>query len=92
MSEISAQLVKQLREATGAGMMECKKALVEANGNLEEAIVILRKRGLASAAKKSSRATKQGLIVTHLGLLFWETRFVSATLAFPGLKPSLEER
>ncbi|BDC51870.1 elongation factor Ts [Bryobacterales bacterium F-183] len=67
MSEISAQLVKQLREATGAGMMECKKALVEANGSLEEAIVILRKRGLASAAKKSSRATKQGLIVTQLG-------------------------
>jgi elongation factor Ts len=66
MSEISAQLVKQLREQTGAGMMECKKALVEANGNVEEAVVILRKRGLASAAKKSSRATKQGLIVTHL--------------------------
>lgn len=58
MSEISASLVKQLREQTGAGMMECKKALVEANGSVEEAIVILRKRGLASAAKKSARATK----------------------------------
>jgi elongation factor Ts len=67
MSEISASLVKQLREQTGAGMMECKKALVEANGSVEEAIVILRKRGLASAAKKSSRATKQGLIVSLVG-------------------------
>jgi len=67
MSEISASLVKQLREQTGAGMMECKKALVEANGSVEEAIVILRKRGLASAAKKSSRATKQGLIVAQVG-------------------------
>jgi elongation factor Ts len=66
MSEISASLVKQLREQTGAGMMECKKALVEANGSVEEAIVILRKRGLASAAKKSARATKQGLIVAKV--------------------------
>ncbi len=66
MSEISAALVKQLREQTGAGMMECKKALVEANGSVEEAVVILRKRGLASAAKKSSRVTKQGLIVAKL--------------------------
>ena len=66
MSEISAQLVKQLREQTGAGMMECKKALVEANGNLEESVVILRKRGLASAAKKATRATKQGQIVTKI--------------------------
>jgi elongation factor Ts len=65
MSEISAQLVKQLREQTGAGMMECKKALVEANGNLEEAVVVLRKRGLASAAKKATRITKQGLIVAR---------------------------
>ena len=51
--EISAQLVKQLRERTGAGMMECKKALVEAKGDLGEAEVVLRKAGIASAAKKS---------------------------------------
>lgn len=66
MAEITAQLVKELRERTGAGMMECKKALVEANGDLAEAEVILRKRGVAAAAKKSSRATKQGLIGSYL--------------------------
>jgi len=62
MAEISAQLVKQLRDLTGAGMMECKKALVEANGDFEEAQVILRKRGLATAAKKASRSAREGLI------------------------------
>ena len=62
MAEISAQLVKQLRERTGAGMMECKKALVEANGDLERREVVLRKRGIASAGKKESRSTKQGVI------------------------------
>lgn len=66
MAEISAQLVKQLREKTGVGMMECKKALVEANGNEEEAISILRKRGIASAVKKESRSTKQGVIAAHV--------------------------
>ena len=62
MADISATLVKQLRDITGAGMMECKKALVEASGDVSEAQVILRKRGLASAAKKSGRSAKQGLI------------------------------
>jgi len=62
MAEISAQLVKQLREKTGAGMMECKSALVEAKGDLGEAEVVLRKRGLASAAKKAARSTRQGLV------------------------------
>ena len=62
MAEITAQLVKQLREKTAAGMMECKSALVEAKGDLAEAEVVLRKRGLASAAKKAARSTKQGLI------------------------------
>ena len=66
MPEITAQLVKELRERTGAGMMECKSALVEANGNLAEAEVILRKRGIASAAKKASRATRQGLIGSYI--------------------------
>src|SRR3974377_2097108 len=66
MAEISAQLVKQLRERTGAGMMECKSALTEAKGDLAEAEVVLRKRGIASAGKKSSRATKQGLIGTYI--------------------------
>src|SRR3954452_7039012 len=66
MAEISAQLVKQLRDRTGAGMMECKKALQEANGNLDEAEVVLRKRGIASAGKKESRSTKQGLISSYI--------------------------
>src|SRR5580698_5618978 len=64
--EISAQLVKQLRERTGAGMMECKKALVEAKGELGEAEVVLRKQGIASASKKASRSTKQGVIGTYI--------------------------
>lgn len=64
--EISAQLVKQLRERTGAGMMECKKALVEAKGELAEAEVVLRKQGIASAGKKSSRTTKQGVIGSYI--------------------------
>lgn len=64
--EISAQLVKQLRERTGAGMMECKSALVEAKGDLGEAEVVLRKKGIASAAKKSGRAAKQGVIGSYI--------------------------
>jgi elongation factor Ts len=66
MAEITAQLVKELRERTGAGMMECKSALVEAKGNLGEAEVVLRKRGQASAAKKATRATKQGMIGSYI--------------------------
>jgi elongation factor Ts len=64
--EISAQLVKQLRERTGAGMMECKGALVEAKGDLAAAEVVLRKKGIASASKKSSRSTKQGVISSYI--------------------------
>src|SRR5258705_2777201 len=66
MAEITASLVKALRERTGAGMMECKSALVEAKGDLAEGEVVLRKRGIASAHKKASRATKQGLIGTYI--------------------------
>jgi elongation factor Ts len=66
MAEITAALVKELRERTGAGMMECKKALVEAKGDIGEAEVILRKHGIAAAGKKSSRATKQGLIGSYI--------------------------
>ena len=65
-TEIPAKLVKALRDATGAGMMECKAALQEANGNIEEATLILRKRGLAQAAKKSGRATSEGLIGSYI--------------------------
>jgi len=66
MAEIPASLVKQLRDLTGVGMMECKAALQEANGNIEEATTILRKRGLAQAAKKSGRSTSEGLIGSYI--------------------------
>lgn len=65
---ITATLVNTLREKTGAGMMDCKKALVEANGNLDEAETILRKKGVASAAKKAGRAANQGLIESYIHL------------------------
>ncbi len=64
--EITAAMVKNLRELTGAGMMECKAALTEANGNLEEATTILRKRGLAQATKKAGRSTNEGLIGSYI--------------------------
>jgi elongation factor Ts len=63
---ITADMVKKLRDQTGAGMMECKNALSEANGDFEEATTILRKRGLASAAKKVGRATSEGLIASQV--------------------------
>ena len=66
MPEITAALVKQLRDQTGAGMMECKAALTEANGNMEEATTLLRKRGLAQAAKRAGRATAQGVIGSYI--------------------------
>jgi elongation factor Ts len=96
--EISAQLVKQLRERTGAGMMECKKALVEAKGELAEAEVVLRKQGIASAGKKSSRSTKQGVIGSYihpgaqLGVLIevnCESDFVARTVDFQELVKDL---
>jgi elongation factor Ts len=92
--EIPATLVKTLRDRTGAGMMECKAALKEANGDLEEATTILRKRGLAQAAKKSGRATSEGLIGTYLHLggkigvlveLNCESDFVARTEDFQSL-------
>lgn len=94
MAEISAQLVKQLRERTGAGMMECKSALVEAKGDLGEAEVVLRKRGIASASKKAARSTRQGVIGAYihpgsqLGVLIevnCESDFVARTGEFQAL-------
>jgi elongation factor Ts len=64
--DITAAMVKKLRDATGAGMMECKAALGEANGNMEEATTILRKRGLAQATKKAGRSTNEGLIGSYI--------------------------
>ena len=66
MAEISASLVKELREETGVGMMECKKALVEANGDKAAAVKILRESGMAIAAKKASRTAKQGIIAAEI--------------------------
>jgi elongation factor Ts len=63
---ITAQMVNDLRGATGAGLLDCKKALTEANGNFEEATTILRKKGAATAAKKADRATNQGLIESYI--------------------------
>src|SRR5829696_2654624 len=68
MANISAEQVKQLRDKTGAGMMECKAALTEANGDLEDAVTLLRKRGLAQAAKRAGRATAQGMVGTYIHL------------------------
>jgi elongation factor Ts len=63
---ITAEQVKVLRDRTGAGMMECKAALTETGGNVDEAITVLRKRGLAKAASRSGRATKQGAVGTYI--------------------------
>jgi elongation factor Ts len=96
--EISAKLVKELRDRTGAGMMECKKALVEANGNLAEAEIILRKHGIASASKKSARTTRQGIVGSYIhpgaqiGVLVevnCESDFVARTDDFQGLVKDL---
>jgi len=64
--KITAQMVKQLREMTGAGMMDCKKALQEADGDFDKAIKILREKGLAKAAKKAGRAAKEGMIHAYI--------------------------
>lgn len=94
MAEIPAALVKQLRERTGAGFMECKKALAEANGNLDEAETILRKRGVSVAQKKAGREANEGLVGTYvhtgskLGVLVevnCESDFVARTDDFQGL-------
>ena len=95
---ISAELVKKLRDRTGAGMMECKAALQEANGDLEEAATILRKRGLAQAAKKSGRSASEGLIGSYIHLggkigvlveLNCESDFVARTDDFQNLLKEL---
>ena len=66
MSQISASLVKELRERTGAGMMDCKRALEDANGDLEVATRLLREKGMASAAKRAGRATTEGRVADHV--------------------------
>ena len=98
MAEISAQMVKELREATNAGVLDCKKALQESNGDFEAAVEILRKKGLATAAKKASRDTNEGLVGTYIhagskvaGMvaLNCETDFVARTDRFQQLARDL---
>src|SRR5215216_1199457 len=67
-TEIDPQLVKQLREKTNAGFMDCKRALVESSGDLVKAESILRTKGIASAGKKSSRVTKEGIVASYIHL------------------------
>jgi elongation factor Ts len=67
-TEIDPKLVKQLREKTNAGFMDCKRALVESSGDLEKAETILRTKGIASAAKKATRATKEGIVASYIHL------------------------
>ena len=66
MAEISASLVKELREKTQAGMMDCKKALTESGGDFEKAVQFLREKGIADASKRSGRATREGLIYSYI--------------------------
>src|SRR5213594_3041441 len=66
MSDVSVEQIKQLRSATGAGMMDCKAALVEAGGDYDRAVELLREKGLASAAKRAGRAANQGLIESYI--------------------------
>ena len=67
-TDIDSQLVKQLREKTNAGFMDCKRALTESGGDLEKAEAILRTKGIASAGKKASRATKEGIVASYIHL------------------------
>ena len=94
MADISAELVKELRERTGAGFMDCKRALTEADGDLDKAVVILREKGLAAAAKKSGREAREGLVSSYIhtggrvGVLIevnCETDFVARTDEFQKL-------
>jgi len=66
MAEITAQMVKELREATGSGIMDCKKVLAEADGNMDKAIELLRKKGLAKAAKRAGRSTSEGIVYSYI--------------------------
>ncbi len=101
MAEISAKLVQELRQKTGAGMMDCKKALKETEGNIEEAIDWLRKKGIATAGKKSDRVAAEGLVDTYIqpggqvGVLIevnCQTDFVARNDAFKALVKHLAQQ
>jgi elongation factor Ts len=95
---ISSEQIKLLREKTGAGMLNCKNALVDTEGNFEKAVALLRQKGLASAEKKISRTTKQGIITSYIHIgskigvlieLNCETDFVARRLEFQNLAKNL---
>ncbi|WP_097025507.1 translation elongation factor Ts [Clostridium peptidivorans] len=98
---ITAQMVKELREITGAGMMDCKKALSEANGDVEKAIEVLREKGLSAAAKKAGRVAAEGLVYTYIsedkknGAIVevnCETDFVAANEEFKALTENIAKQ
>lgn len=98
MSGISAALVKQLREKTGAGIMDCKEALTESDGDMEKAVAFLRKKGLATAAKRAGRAMSEGVVHSYIhtggkiGVLVevnCETDFVAKTDDFQDLAKNI---
>ncbi len=98
MAEITSQMVRELREATSAGVLDCKKALTQADGDFDKAVEILREKGLSAAAKKANRAVKEGLIGTyvHMGSkvagmieVNCETDFVARTEQFQELARDL---
>ena len=100
MVEISAAMVMKLRKMSGQGMMDCKKALQEANGQIDEAMNILRKKGLATLAKRAERDTSQGLVVSKscpdgktsaMATLCCETDFVAKSDDFVAAAKSLAE-
>jgi elongation factor Ts len=100
MAEINAQLVKKLRDMTGAGMMECKKALVQADGDINKAIEVLRTMGIGSATKKEGRSTKQGLLGVKISVdgksgvlaeVNCESDFVARTEDFQALVSDITE-
>ena len=92
--EVTAAMVKELRERTGAGMLDCKKMLVEANGDMDKAIDLLREKGLAAAAKKAGRIAAEGLVESYIHMggkigvlveVYCETDFVANTDRFKAL-------
>ncbi len=98
MQKVSSELVQQLREKTGVGIMDCKRALIEANGDLDKAMDILREKGKAKAIKKSSRTASEGMIFTYLHMgnklgvmmeMNCETDFVARTDEFNQLGKDL---
>jgi elongation factor Ts len=98
---ISAAMVKELREKTGAGMMDCQRALAEANGDMDEAVKVLRKKGLAAAAKKAGRTAKDGLVALALKAdgreaaiveVNCETDFVARTEEFQGFVKAIADQ